>query len=236
MKSITSRPRSTGRTVAAVLLALLVPLAACTTPGAQPAPPPLQSYRVGPPDVLTITIMPDPIIEREAVVRPDGMISVDLIGDIPAAGRSPQEISEDIKTRISRFKRNAQVTVAVGAALSSQITVLGEIRRPSTFPMQRQTRVVEAMGAVGGLTIFGARTRVRVIRYHEGKTIRYTVNMKNIENGNLATNILLQGGDLIVVPPSNWASVGFALRAALFPFHQLLGFGAQVSNTFFLGL
>ena len=70
------------------------------------------AYRVGPPDLLDITILPDPVIEREVVVRPDGMISVDLVGDIPAAGRTTEEIAADVEARIGRFKRDARVTVA----------------------------------------------------------------------------------------------------------------------------
>jgi polysaccharide export outer membrane protein len=208
--------------------------AACSTTTAPPAPPPLQSYRVGPPDLLRITILPEPVIEREVVVRPDGMISVDLIGDIPAGGRTPSEIADDIQARISRFKRDASVTVALGEALSSEITVLGEVLRPSTFPLSRQTRLVEAIGAVGGPTIFAAKSRIRVIRHEEGTTRLYLVNLSQIESGNLGTNILLQGGDLVYVAPSNWARVGYALQSALFPFQQLFGFGARVSNTILL--
>lgn len=217
-----------------LLVALATCLAACTTPTAPPAPPPLQSYRVGPPDLLRITILPEPLIEREVVVRPDGMISVDLIGDIPAGGRTPSEIADDIQARISRFKRDAAVTVALGEALSSEITVLGEVLRPSTFPLSRQTRLVEALGAVGGPTIFAAKSRIRVIRYEEGTTRLYVSDLSQIEGGNLGTNILLQGGDLVYVPPSNWAKVGYALQSALWPFQQLIGFGARVSTTVLL--
>jgi len=210
-------------------------LAGCTSPSAPPPAPPANEYRVGPPDLLNITILPEPIIEREVIVRPDGMISVDLIGDIGAGGRTPTEIAEDIQTRIARFKRDARVTVALGAALSAEVTVLGEVLNPSSFPLTRQTRLVEAMGAVGGPTLFAAKQRIRIIRYSDGGTQVLITDLGSIENGDLSTNFLLRGGDLVVVPPSNWARVGYALQAALFPFQQIIGFGARVSTTVLTG-
>jgi polysaccharide export outer membrane protein len=223
--------------IRAATLSVLFAFAAagCASPSAPPPAPPLGAYRVGPPDVLNITILPEPLIERESVVRPDGMISVDLIGDIAAGGRTTEEIAADIQTRIGRFKRDARVTVALGAALSSEITVLGEVARPSTFPLTRQTRVIESIGTVGGPTIFAAQSRIRIIRFNEGTTRVLIANLDAIQEGDLSTNFLLHGGDLVVVPPSTWAKVGYALQSALFPFQQIIGFGARVSTTVFTG-
>jgi polysaccharide export outer membrane protein len=210
-------------------------LAACSTTGGQPPGPEVTSYRVGSPDQLHITIIPDPVIEREVIVRPDGKISIDLVGDVAAAGRTTEEIASDIQTRIGRYKRDAQVTVALAAALSDQVTVLGEVDRPSTFPLSRQTRLVEAIGTVGGPTTFAAKGRVRLIRTQESKTRLYSVDLGAIEKGNLTTNYVLQGGDLIVVPPGVMAMIGYQLQALLFPFQQLLGFGGSVTTKVFTG-
>jgi polysaccharide export outer membrane protein len=224
------RPTWTSALVGALLLGLV---SACASPTPPPTAPPMESYRVGPPDELAITILPEPVIERDVVVRPDGMISVDLIGDIPAAGRTPQEIAADIQTRIGRFKRDASVTVAVGAALSTEITVLGEVRRPSTFPLARQTRLIEAIGTVGGTTPLAAKNRIKVVRFDEGRTHVYVIDLGKIREGDLSRNVLLQGGDLVYVPPTRMAAVGYALQSVLYPFQQLFGFGAQISNTVF---
>ena len=223
------------RSAVASMVWLALALAGCSSPSGPPPAAPVDSYRVGPPDLLNITILPDPIIEREVIVRPDGMISVDLIGDIGAGGRTPTEIAEDIQTRISRFKRDARVTVALRAALSAEVTVLGEVARPSTFPLTRQTRLVEAIGVVGGPTLFAAKQRIRIIRYSDGGTQVLITDLASIENGDLSTNFLLRGGDLVVVPPSNWAKVGYALQAALWPFQQVIGFGTRVTTTVFTG-
>ena len=219
--------------IAALFLALT--LTACSSPSGAPPGPQTLAYRVGPPDHLQITILPEPLIEREATVRPDGMISVDLIGDVAASGRTTEEIAADIESRIVRFKRDARVTVALGAALSSEVTVLGEVGRPSTFPLSRQTRVVEAIGTVGGTGVYAATSRLRLIRTAEGKVQVYTVNLSAIQKGDLRTNYLLQGGDIIYAPPGVMASIGYGLQAILFPFQQLLGFGGQVTTKVFTG-
>ncbi len=209
--------------------------AACTAPGMPPPPAAAQPYTVGPPDQLTVTILPEPQITREVVVRPDGMISVDLIGDIPAAGRTTADIAADIEKRIGRYKRDARVTVALKSSLSSQVTVLGEVNRPSTFPLARETRITEALGTVGGPTRFAAASRIRVIRHQGEGTSVFTVNLDAIELGDLSSNMPLQGGDIVYVPPTAIASIGYGLQAALFPLHQLLGFGANVTTTVFTG-
>jgi len=213
----------------------LLLLAGCSTPTGPPAAPASQPYRTGPPDQLIVTILPDPIIERSVVVRPDGMISIDLIGDIPASGRTTEEIASDIEKRISRFKRDANVTVALAASRSIQITILGEVGRPSTFALTRDTRAVEALGQVGGPTLLAAKSRIKVIRFQETETRVYRVNLSAMEDGDLQTNMLLQGGDLVVVPPTYWASVGHFLRALFYPIQQVFGLGAQGATTVFTG-
>jgi polysaccharide export outer membrane protein len=234
---IRTRRKITRAASGALALLLGLGLSACAgTGGAAPGGPDASgAYRVGPPDELKISILPDPVIERDVVVRPDGMISVDLVGDVPAAGRTTEEIASDIETRISRFKRDARVTVALGAALSSEVTVLGEVGRPATFPLARQTRIVEAIGTVSGTTVFANKDSIRLIRTAEGAPKVFNVDLAAIQRGDMRTNYVLQGGDLIYVPPGVMASIGYAMQALLFPFQQLLGFGASVATTVYTG-
>jgi polysaccharide export outer membrane protein len=223
-------------TVLAVLT--LVPLAgACTSVAPLPpnSPEAGQPYRIGPPDQLQITILPEPEIQRTVTVRPDGMISIDLVGDIPAAGRTAEQIAADIQQRIRRYKRDAVVTVALAQALSPEITVLGEVSRPSTFPLSRETRVIEAIGMVGGPRQFASKSHVRVIRFEDGQTHVYHIDLTDIENGDLSTNMLLQGGDVVVVPPTTIARVGYFMQQIFFPFSILFGAGAKVSTTVMTG-
>jgi polysaccharide export outer membrane protein len=218
-------------------IALLVLLAAATA-GCRttPAPPPKAGshavYRVGAPDNLTVTILPDPVIRNEVVVRPDGMISVELIGDVPAGGRTVEEIAADVENRIARYKRDAKVTVAVEEAQSTAITVLGEVRTQQSFPLQKETRVAEAMGQVGGVSGWGfaATSRIRVIRSEGGETAVYEVDLKAIQKGDLRTNIVLMRGDIVYVPSTAWAKVGYVIQAMLFPFQPFLGIATSAAG------
>ena len=222
-----TRPRVLGFAPFAAALAVLA-AGACASPGIGLAPPPAPEslpYRIGPPDKLDITILPDPTISRQVVVRPDGMISIDLVGDIPASGRTTEEVAGDIETRISRYKRDAKVTVALRASLSTEITVLGEIGGARTFPLVRDTRLIEAIGQVGGASRYADKSRVRIIRLVDGNTQLLYANLEAIEQGDLSTNYLLQGGDVIVVPATGMAKAGYAIESVLVPIQKLLGFG-----------
>ena len=213
-------------------LVLIVAAAGCAiTPEAPPASTGYETYRVGAPDTLLITVLPDPTIERQAVVRPDGMISIDLVGDVPAGGRTVEEIAADVEKRIGRFKRGASVTVAVVLARSSSVTLLGEVGGNRSMALLKETRIAEAIGQAGGLNRFANVDRIRVIRHMGGQTHVYHVNLGAIQNGDLSTNMLLAGGDIIYAPPTIWARVGHALNALLYPLQPFLGFGTSVAGS-----
>jgi polysaccharide export outer membrane protein len=199
----------------------------CATP--DPMPPPVRpdqaTYVVGPPDQLNITILPDPVIERNTVVRPDGMISIDLIGDVQASGRNVEQIAKDIEQRVSRFKRDARATVSVISSLSLSVTVFGEVRDPGTFPLTQETRVSHAIGQRGGTTIFGSKKKIRLIRTNGQATQVFIIDLARIQNGDLSSNMMMRGGDMIVVPPNVLARIGYGLQVLLFPFQQILSAG-----------
>ncbi len=210
-------------------LCLLTLATACTT---QPAPPPVRptesTYRVGPPDQLLVTILPDPEIERNAVVRPDGRISIDLIGDVQASGRTVEQIAGEIQKRVTRFKRDAHVTVSVVASQSLAVTVLGEVRNPGTFPLTSETRVSQAVGLRGGTTMFGSKNKVRLIRTNGESTQMFIINLSKIENGDLSSNMVMRGGDMLIVPPNILARIGYGMQVLLFPFQPVLGTAGNV--------
>ena len=206
---------------------------ACTSAPPTVNPPPSPEtlpYRIGPPDRLEISILPEPVIERQATVRPDGMISIDLIGDVPAAGRTTEEIAGDIQSRISRYKRDAAVNVSLGSSLSTEVTVIGEIRA-ATFPLQRETRLIEAIAIVGGLRqVLSDDDGVRIIRVDDGEVKVLTADISAIQRGDLSTNYVLRGGDIVYVPPTTGAKIGYWIQGIFLPLQQLLGMGAQVGG------
>jgi polysaccharide export outer membrane protein len=195
----------------------------CATAPVAPPPVKYEPYRSGAPDALIVTILPDPVLIEEVKVRPDGMITIQLVGDILAGGRTLDEIAADIENRISKFKRGARVTVALAASESQAVTVLGEVRAPGTFPLVKQTRVAEALGMQGGPTIFANIDEIRVIRSLDGKSTVLEIDMAAIRAGDLTTNIQLYAGDIIFVPPTIWARIGYTMQALFFPLSPFMG-------------
>jgi polysaccharide export outer membrane protein len=222
------------RSLAVALAAFAAVSAGCA--GVHPVPPPREArfgdFEIGASDELKVTILPEPVTQEAVVVRPDGMISISLVGDVPAAGRRVSEIAAEIETRISRFKREAKVDVALVKANSTAITVLGEVRGPSSFPLVKETRVSEALGRVGGLTTFANDDEIRVIRSGGGEAQVFIVDMAAIMRGDQTTNIALASGDIVYAPPSVWAQIGYAVQAVLFPFQPLIGLGTSTAGAF----
>ena len=206
------------------LLALLGLLAVgCAT---TPTPPPavqFDPYRTGAPDELTVTILPEPIVQELVVVRPDGLITIQLVGEVQAGGRTLDEISKEIEGRIVKFKRGARVTVALKASESQSVTVLGEVRQPGAFSLVKQTRVAEALGLRGGVTNFANVDGITIVRARSGQPVILNVDMGAITSGDMATNIQVYGGDIVYVPPTVLAKIGYAVQQLLFPFSPLMG-------------
>ncbi len=226
-----SRGRSNRLGAAAALAASLLAVACIHSPN--PAPDiKYLDYLIGPPDRLVVTILPDPPVVENVVVRPDGMITIQLVGDVPAGGKTTEQVATDIQNRISRFKRGAVVTVALAGAESPVITVLGEVRNPSTFALTRQMRISEALGTVGGPTLFANDDEVQVVRPGSPPKV-LEVDLAAIRDGDLRTNVQVYGGDIVYVPPTALASVGYFFQQVLFPFTPFFGvagFAAGVSN------
>ncbi|MGH0037040.1 MAG: polysaccharide biosynthesis/export family protein [Myxococcota bacterium] len=207
---------------------------ACSNLQPPPAAPTPEDYLVGPPDQLVIRVLPDPVIQTEVTVRPDGMISIELIGEVQAAGRTPSAIAQDIQTRISQYKRNASVTVSLALVASPTVTIFGQVQRPGVFALSRATRIAEAIGLQGGTTIFASKGGIRVIRTNGSETEILDVDLGAIQRGDLRTNVLLEQGDIIVVPANAFAKVGFVLQTLLFPFQPVVNTAGSVAGTAFL--
>lgn len=179
-------------------------------------------YRVGPSDQLTIRVLPEPAIERTVVVRPDGYFSMDLIGDVEAAGKTTSEIAAEVERRIGEYRQAPSVSVSLEGPLSNAVAVMGEVKSPLLFPLERDTRVSEAVARAGGPTELAASSRVRVIRKRGAEETLYLVNLDNIQGGITTTDILLERGDLVYVPPAITVEAGYALRRAIYPLEVVM--------------
>jgi polysaccharide export outer membrane protein len=213
-----------------LLLVLLMSAGCATAPAPPPAATPVGSYVVGAPDRLSINILPEPVLSRDVRVRPDGKISIDLIGDVQAAGLTPRQIATSIEQQIARFKRDASVSVSVVDSPSQFVTVYGEVSAPGTFPLQSEMRISEAIGRVGGTKPFASTNKIRIVRTSGGKTQVIRVRLKDIAKGDLSSNFMVEEGDLIVVPPTVLARIGYAVQMVFFPFQPIISGASQVGS------
>ena len=217
------------RDVVIVSLAFVFLATACALPPGSPEKPPTGSdYRIGPPDVLEITIRPEPAITRNVTVRPDGRISMDLVGDIEVVGRTIPEVQAEIVRRMSEFIVRPDVTVILAASKSRKIYVLGEVAGPGDYPITGNVNVLDAFGIAGGPTRFSKLNTARLVRPGpEGQRV-YQVDLAAITlYGDARTNYELRPGDILYIPPNGFARFGYAIGIVLFPLQQVLGFGAQ---------
>lgn len=186
------------------LLALLLALAAPTPPaladGATPATAEA-SYRLQPGDVLQIAVWKEEELEAETLIRPDGALSFPLTGEVAAAGRPVEELREDLEARIRKFIPDAVVTVAVKATVGNRVYVLGKVARPGDFVLSRPTDVMQALSLAGGTTPFADVDAIRVLRRDGAVQRAIPFRYGDVERGrNLEQNIVLRGGDTVVVP------------------------------------
>jgi polysaccharide export outer membrane protein len=165
---------------------------------ASPRPPGTASYVIGPGDVLHIFVWKEPELSRELTVRIDGKISVTLLGEVQAGGRTPENLAQQLGQEFKRFIGAPQVTVSVVQPTSTRIFVLGQVQKSGDFPLSTPLTVVQALALAGGFKEF-ARTDSIVIIRRDGSVL--PVNYKKLEGGKeVAQNVPLRPGDTVVVP------------------------------------
>ncbi|WHZ21584.1 MAG: Periplasmic protein involved in polysaccharide export [Nitrospira sp.] len=158
-------------------------------------------YLLGPEDVLFISVWKDEHLTREVVVRPDGMVSFPLVGDVAAEGRTVDELRSDLVKRLVKYIPNVNVTVAVTKVLSYKIYVVGRVSKPGEYLVGHYTDVLQALSLAGGLTPFAAENDIKVIRRVMGEQQVFGFRYGDVRKGrDLEQNILLQRGDVVMVP------------------------------------
>lgn len=196
--------------LAALFLSLA--LVACATSGnAQSGPPPadtsaaVETYQIGVDDIVQVTVWRNPELGITVPVRPDGMISVPLVGDVKAGGRTPSEVASDLQGKLAAYVRDPQVAVILTDLRSheylSRVRVTGAVRQPISIPYRQGMTVLDAVLAAGGVTEFAASDRSDLYRKSGSGTRSYEVRLDRILNrGDLTTNFKVAPGDVITVP------------------------------------
>jgi polysaccharide export outer membrane protein len=158
-------------------------------------------YKLQPGDVLQVVVWKETDLQSEVLIRPDGGISFALAGDMQAAGRTTDELRQELETRVRKLVPGAVVTVSVKAANGNRVFVIGKVNRPGDFALNRPIDVMQAIGMAGGITPFASADRIRVLHRDGAKQNSIRFRYSEVAKGrNLSQNILLQSGDTVIVP------------------------------------
>lgn len=168
-------------------------------PSANPAEP---DYRVGPGDIVEISVWKEPEVSSPSVViRPDGKISLSLVGDLFVSGKTPMEIQAMLAEKLDPYIKSPNVTVTVKTIRSKKVYVLGEVARPGSFEITQPTTVLQILTEAGGLLPFAKQKAIYVLRNEGGKQQKLAFNYKDVVKGKrIEQNVQLQPGDTVVVP------------------------------------
>jgi polysaccharide biosynthesis/export protein len=211
-EKVGSRGRAAGFEVVAALAAMCWILPLCWAQGQRNAGLPggtgavqtytASDYVIGPDDLLAVNVWKEDEISRQVPVRPDGRVSLPLIGDVQAAGLTPLELQQSIRTRLAAYLVNPTVAVMVQEARSHRFNVVGEVEHPGSFVLGQPLTVLDALALAGGFRDFAKTGAIYVLRLNADRSHqRIPFNYKQVINGrNLQQNIHLQSGDTVVVP------------------------------------
>ena len=205
------------RSLATAALAGLA-LAGCATASSDPqlAPAsfvamqegPGEEYVIGPLDELTVHVWRNDELGAEVQVRPDGRITTPLVSDMPAVGKTPTMLAEDIRLQLSQYIEEPLVTVIVNkfaGTFSQQVRVVGATEKPASIPYRANMTLLDAMISVGGLSEFAAGNRAKLIRFDRssGGQKEYALRLTDLlKRGESKANVMLMPGDVIIIPES----------------------------------
>jgi polysaccharide export outer membrane protein len=158
-------------------------------------------YRIGPADVLRISVWKNEELSRTVPVRPDGTISLPLLNDVQAAGLTPMQLRDVLSRRLEEYVPRPQLSVIIQEVHSHAVSVLGEVGRAGRYELKGRSTVLDAIAYAGGITAFARRSRILILR-HEGdavKRISFDYDKATSAEG-AQGNIFVRPGDIIVVP------------------------------------
>lgn len=161
-------------------------------------------YRIGSDDSLQIFVWRNPELTTGVSVRPDGRITIPLIEDLPAVGKTPTELARDIEKRLATYIQDPIVTVIMQGFVGpfqDRVRIVGEAARPQALPYRSTMTLLDVMIQVGGITNFAAGNRATVTRVVSGKQRSYRLLLDDLlRDGDMAANVKIEPGDLIVIP------------------------------------
>lgn len=160
------------------------------------------TFVIGDDDVLSINVWKEPDVSRSVPVRSDGRISLPLVGEVQAAGRTPLQLEQEITSRLKSYISEPEVTVMVQQINSQKFNILGQVAKPGSYSLTNGTTVLDAIATSGGFRDFAKQKDIYILRQnHSGADSRIAFNYKDVIKGkHPEQNIKLQSGDTVVVP------------------------------------
>ncbi len=159
------------------------------------------TYKIGPGDILEISVWKDESLTRQVIVPPDGVISFPLIEDIDVTDLTVESLRKIITEKLTAYIPDATVAVLFFQVNSMKAYVIGKANRPGEFPITMETNVMQVLSMAGGLNAFASKGNILILRQKDNKTVKIPFDYNEVEQGdNLEQNILLQRGDVVVVP------------------------------------
>ena len=189
----------------------IVSVAGCSnTPIYPPAPsqstPYDWNYLVGPGDSVNVFVWRNPEVSGTFPVRPDGKMTMNLVEDMPASGKTPSQLARDIEKALAKYIQEPIVTIIVGGGVGpfdQQIRVVGEATKPQALNYREKMSLVDLMIAVGGLTDFAAGNKAYILRTQDGKQSQLSVRLEDLlKGGDIGANVEIRPGDVLVIPES----------------------------------
>ena len=178
-----------------------LPSAPDTSKPAVAAAPALDnSYVIGASDVVMVSVLKEPTLSSSLLVRPDGMISLPLLGDVKAAGKTPLQLADEVTAKLKKYIQDPNVTVTVQGINSKKVYMMGEIGRMGPLEMTPGMTLLQAIATAGGLSPFANTKKIYILRTVDGKQQKIFVQYKQALRGDLSLNLPLNPGDTIVVP------------------------------------
>jgi polysaccharide biosynthesis/export protein len=160
-----------------------------------------ENYFINPGDILQISVWKEDNLNRELMVRPDGKFSFPLVGEVETKGLTVEQVNIEITERLEKFIPDPEVSISIQQIVGNKIYVIGKVNRPGEFVMNHDIDVMQALSMAGGTTTFAGLNKIKILRREGDKQIAIPFQYADVERGkNLEQNIILQRGDIVVVP------------------------------------
>ncbi len=190
---------------------LILAVSGCATSSHPPAPASAEKmsdwyYLIGPGDSVSVFVWRNPELSGSFPVRPDGKMTMNLVEDLPASGKTPTQLARDIEKSLSKYIQDPIATVIVAGGVgpfSQQIRIIGQAAKPQALNYREGMSLIDVMIAVGGVTDFAAGNKAIILRTTDGKQQQLSVRLEDlVKGGDVTANAEMRPGDVLVIPES----------------------------------